>query len=57
MEVTQRLMSMGFKPVKGNYDYVYEWGRRVSTEEALSIANQVHQTLKGCNVSFKLETV
>jgi hypothetical protein len=56
MEVTRRLLGLGFKPVKGNYDYVYDWSQKTSTDEALNLANKVHATLKGCNVSFKLET-
>ncbi len=56
-EVTERLMSMGFRPTKGGYDYVYDWDRRPTTDDALALANQVHATLKGCNVAFKLETL
>ena len=55
-DITERLMSMGFKPVRGNYDYVYEWGSDTELDSALRLADQVHETLKGCNVSFKVET-
>lgn len=56
-EVTDRLMGMGFKPTRGNYDYAYDWGKRsVGLEETIRLGDQVHATLKGCNVLFKLET-
>jgi hypothetical protein len=56
-EITERLLSMGFRPVRGNFDYVYDWGSNVGVDEAIRIGDQVHETLKGCNVSFKIETV
>lgn len=56
-EITSHLMGMGFKPTKGNYDYVYNWGKNATVDQALSLADQVHSTLKGCNVTFKTETI
>ncbi|MCD6523365.1 MAG: hypothetical protein J7K68_06540 [Candidatus Diapherotrites archaeon] len=56
-EVTERLMSMGFRPVKGNYDFVYDWGKHANVEDALALGEKVQETLKGCGVLFKLETV
>ena len=57
VEITDRLMSMGFQPQKGNYDYIYNWGKKPTTDDALELANQVHLTLKGCNVLFKIESL
>ncbi len=57
MKVVERLMAMGFKPIKGRYDHVYDWGRDVNLEEVLQLANSVHETLKGMKVLYKLETV
>ena len=55
-EITQRLMSMGFRPVRGNYDYVYDWGKSATVEDAISLADKVYEILKGSTVVFKLET-
>lgn len=55
--VAERLQGMGFKPLKGRYDYVYDWGRTIELEEILQIGNAVHDTLKGLKVLYKLETV
>lgn len=56
-EVAERLMRMGFRPIEGPYDYEYEWNQKGALEDILEIGNQVHATLKGCKVLFKLETV
>lgn len=56
-EVVERLTRMGFRPIAGPYDHEYEWNEKGSIEDLIQIANQVHATLKGCNVFFKLETV
>lgn len=56
-EVNDRLMSMGFKLVSGNYDYVFDWGHSVELDEVLRFGDKVHLTLKNMNVLFKIETV
>jgi hypothetical protein len=55
--VVEKLENMGFKPIKGPYDFVYDWGRTIELEEILQIGNAVHETLKGLKVFYKLETV
>ena len=55
--VVEKLRSMGFKPIKGRHDHVYDWGRSIELEEIFQIANSVHETLKGLKVLYKLETV
>ncbi len=55
--VVEKLQNMGFKPIKGRYDFVYDWGRTIELEEILQIGNAVHETLKGLKVLYKLETV
>lgn len=56
VEVVERLRSLGFKPLRGYHDHVYDWGRKVELEDILQIANSVHETLKGLKVLYKLET-
>ncbi len=55
--VVERLLAMGFKPIKGRYDHVYNWRRDVELDEVLRLGNAVHETLKGCKVLYKLEIV
>lgn len=56
-EVTERLLSMGFRPLHGNYDYIYDWNKNASVDDAITMGDSVHETLHECNVIFKLETV
>ena len=57
-DVTSLLQGIGFKPMTGNYDFVYDWQKKfVSAEEAVSLADRVQATLKGMKVLFKIETV
>ena len=55
--VAEKLRAMGFKPIKGRYDHVYNWGHEIELEEILQIGTAVHETLKGLNVMYKLETL
>jgi len=55
--VAEKLLSMGFKPTKGQYDHVYNWGRKVELEDILQIGTAVHESLKGLKVLYTLETI
>lgn len=55
-EVMQRLTSLGFRAVKGNYDFAYDWNGLPNVEEIMALGDKVQLTLKGLNVLFKLET-
>jgi hypothetical protein len=56
-DVVERLMRMGFQPTAGNYDFVIDWDENGTVQDMIEVANQVHATLKGCKVIFKLESV
>ncbi|ODV49256.1 hypothetical protein C7960_1660 [Methanohalophilus euhalobius] len=56
-EVNRRLLSLGFKPIQGYYDYVYEWGNNVHVEDILQFGDKVHLSLNGLGVIFKIETI
>lgn len=56
-EINRRLMSLGFKPMQGTHDFVYDWGKKVDVEDILSFGDKVQMTLDGLNVMFKIETV
>ncbi|TGC09647.1 hypothetical protein [Methanolobus halotolerans] len=56
-EVHRSLMSLGFKPIQGAYDYVYDWSDNVELDEIVHFSDKVLITLKGMSVMFKTETV
>jgi len=60
-QVIQRLTELGFKPIRGAYDFVYEHSEDNMTETDLSnaiieISNALHKTLSGFKVLYNLET-
>ncbi|MCF2135956.1 MAG: hypothetical protein K9W43_01840 [Candidatus Thorarchaeota archaeon] len=60
-KVIQKLLELGFTPVRGAYDFVYEHQQSDMTEKDLGgaiieIANALHIALKGFKVWFNLDT-
>lgn len=57
-EIKAQLLTLGFKATKGGYDFVFDWDKEdVSIEELINLTDSVHQSLKGHNVFFKIETI
>jgi len=55
-EVVDRLHSIGFKPTKGNYDFIYNWDKSAKVQDAIWLADKVHETLRGMRVLYKMES-
>ena len=56
LEIVGKLRSMGFEPLKGYHDHIYDWKRNVELSDVIELANMVHETLKGLKVFYKIET-
>jgi len=57
-EVKNQLLNMGFKAAKGNYDFVFDWGKeKVNIDDLIFFADKVHSALKTSNVLFNIETI
>ena len=57
-DIKNQLLNMGFKATKGNYDFVFDWGRdKADIHELVFFADKVHASLKNCKVLFNIETV
>ncbi len=54
--VVARLQEIGFKPTRGEYDFVYSWGRQTDLQDLFQLGDTVHKTLKGSKVLYRLET-
>ena len=53
-----QLYNMGFKATKGNYDFVYDWGREdADLNKIVFFADKVHAALKNLDVLFSIETI
>ncbi len=55
-DIVSRLQSLGFKPITGAYDMVYEWDNGATVKDAIWFADKIHATLKGYSVLFQVET-
>lgn len=57
-EIKNQLLNMGFRATKGNYDFVYDWGKEVAgVDELVFFADKVHSALKNNRVYFNIETI
>ncbi len=56
-EITEKLKELGFTPVKGNYDFEYEWDEDAPVDEVLRIGDKIQEELKDYKVLFTLETI
>lgn len=59
--IMKKLMDLGFKPIRGAYDFVYEHADDDIAEEdigsaIIEIANALHETLTGFKVLYTLDT-
>ena len=60
-EVAKKLIALGFKPIKGAYDFVYmHTGEDMSKADLgtaiLEISDALHKTLSGFKVLYTLDT-
>jgi hypothetical protein len=56
-KVAETLESLGFQPITGEYDFVYEWDRKATVKDSLWFADRIQAALKGSNIYFRIETV
>lgn len=56
VDIVERLRSLGFEPLKGYHDHVYDWKRSVDLGDILQFTDKIHHTLKGLEVLYKIET-
>jgi hypothetical protein len=56
VEIVERLRSLGFEPLRGYHDHVYDWKKNVNLSDILEFTDKIHQTLNGLNVLYKIET-
>ena len=56
-KVNERLLELGLRAVRGNYDFVYEWETEPDVDTLLWLADKIHAALKGMDIFFSLETI
>ncbi len=56
-EITDLLHNLGFKPIQGAHDFVYDWGTRTNIRDVIWFGDRLHTALKGTGILYKLETL
>ena len=59
--IVKKLLALGFKPLKGAYDFVYTHSEEEMTDEGLGtaileISDALHKALNGFKVLYNLDT-
>lgn len=55
--IADRLLSCGFLPTQGNYDFVYDWRGSAKRDQILDLSDELTRQLRGLRVLFEIETV
>jgi hypothetical protein len=56
-QVVNRLMDMGFETNLGTHDFVYHWGKKdVSEQAVIELVDKVQNKLKGMQVMLQFAT-
>jgi hypothetical protein len=56
-EIAGRLLTAGFQPTHGNYDFVYDWQGAATRDQILDLSDEITRLLRGYRVRFEIETV
>jgi hypothetical protein len=56
-EIAGRLLTAGFQPTHGNYDFVYDWQGSATRDQILDLSDEITRLLRGYRVRFEIETV
>jgi hypothetical protein len=56
-EVADRLLSCGFVPTHGNYDFVYDWQGGANRDQVLDLSDELTRQLRGFRVLLEIETI
>ena len=58
VSVIKILEDLGFKPTRGQHDFVYEWGHEQPTMDQIKdLLERLHGRLKGAHVLYQLTTI
>jgi hypothetical protein len=60
-DLTETLKTLGWKPIYGRYDFVYEWDRNWNAtdknpKQFFDHVHKTHEALRGCHVNYSLRT-
>ena len=58
VDVIKILRDLGFKPTRGQHDFVYDWGTEEPTIDQIEeLLQKLHDRLKGSQVLYQVTTL
>ncbi len=55
--VLEAMRGLGFEEAMGIHDFVYKWKDRTTIADVIRLTTQLHERLKGLNVSYEITTI
>jgi hypothetical protein len=56
-KVMEVMRQLGFEESMGMHDFVYKWKDRTTIDEVVRLTSQMHERLKGLDVSYEITTI
>jgi hypothetical protein len=57
VKVLDVMRNLGFEEAMGMHDFVYKWKEPATLAEVLRLTGQMHEHLKGLDVSYEITTI
>ncbi len=57
IQVLDVMRSLGFEEVLGIHDFIYKWKDRTAIDDVVRLTTEMHQRLKGLDVSYEITTI
>lgn len=54
--INDALAQLGFQPMQGPHDFIYDWPGEASVDEVLQFGDRIHAQLQGMGCLFGMET-
>ena len=55
--VSEALTQLGFQPIHGAHDFLYQWPGAATVEEVLGFGDKIHAQLAGTGCLWSMETI
>ncbi len=57
LQVLAAMRQIGFEESMGMHDFVYKWKEKATLDDVIQLMTQMHDRLKGLNVSYEITTI
>ncbi len=57
LKVLEAMRTLGFEESMGMHDFVYKWKEKATLDDVLRLMTDMHERLKGLDVSYEITTI